>query len=141
ANGPWIVVCAPRAAASSSQNARMTFWVTRGGPAEAWPEDLSQSERMNAQCTLAVQRRLERKKEALLAVIRTNRGRSTQKPQDPQRSVLSASSKSTCAIGGGLMIAARPAFWRNDAKRNLVRNLHRCAAYRDDDDARATTIS
>jgi hypothetical protein len=39
------------------------------------------------------------------------------------------------------MIAARPAFWRNDAKRNLVRNLHRCAAYRDDDDARATTIS
>jgi hypothetical protein len=39
------------------------------------------------------------------------------------------------------MIAARPAFWRNDAKRNLVRNLRRCAAYRDDGHARATTTS
>jgi hypothetical protein len=44
------------------------------------------------------------------------------------------------AIAGGLMIAARPAFWRNDAKRNLVRNLRRRAAYRDDCLARATTI-
>ena len=39
------------------------------------------------------------------------------------------------------MIAARPAFWRNDAKRNPVRNLRCCAAYRDDGHARATTTS
>jgi hypothetical protein len=39
------------------------------------------------------------------------------------------------------MIAARLAFWRNDAKRNPVRNLRCCAAYRDDGHARATTIS
>ena len=40
---------------------------------------------------------------------------------------------------GGLMIAVRPAFWRNDAKRNLVRNQRRRAAYRDDGRPRATT--
>src|SRR5262245_31993778 len=39
----------------------------------------------------------------------------------------------------GLMIAARLAFWRNDAKRHLVRNLRCRAAYRDDCHARATT--
>jgi len=37
------------------------------------------------------------------------------------------------------MIAIRPGFWRNDAKRNLVRNLRRRAAYRDDCHTRATT--
>ena len=37
------------------------------------------------------------------------------------------------------MIAVRPAFWRNDAKRNLVRNQRRRAAYRDDGRPRATT--
>jgi len=37
------------------------------------------------------------------------------------------------------MIAIRPGFWRNDEKRNLVRNLHGRAAHRDGGHARATT--
>jgi hypothetical protein len=49
----------------------MTFWSLE----EDQPKHgrMIFSERMNAQCTLAVQRRLDRENEALLAVIRTNR--------------------------------------------------------------------